>query len=36
MTDIEVLNLCDELDAAGDNWEPILRRWAQGYRDTHP
>jgi hypothetical protein len=36
MNDIELLNLCDELDAAGDNWEPVLHRWALGYRDSQP
>ena len=36
LTLIEGFNLCDELEAAGDDWEPVLQRWAQGYRNAIP
>jgi hypothetical protein len=32
---IEGFNFCDELEA-GDDWMPVMQRWALGYRNDAP
>lgn len=37
LSDIEMFNFCDELEAAGDDWVPVVQqRWALGYRNATP
>ena len=36
LSDIEVLNYADEIEAADDDWEPVAARWASGYRNAQP
>jgi hypothetical protein len=35
LTIIEVFNLVNELDAAEADWESMLVKWAEGYRDAN-
>jgi hypothetical protein len=34
LTIIEAFNLTKELDDVGDDWGPVLVKWADGYRDA--
>ena len=36
LSDIEAFNYADEIEAAGDDWEPIAAKWAGGYRNAQP
>jgi hypothetical protein len=33
---VEAFNYCDDIEAAGDDWEPVAARWANGYRNAQP